>query len=323
MKRLAEDGVPLDRDLIFAGVADEEAGCQYGSMWLADHHPELVRAEYAVGEGGGFNIHVAGKSFFMVQVAEKGVCWVKARVRGQPGHGSLPRPDSAVHKLARGLERLRKRGLSRRMTPVVRDFLDALVAAQPAAVRALLPRLLNQPLAPQLLKLLPDQSVARAIGAMLSNTASPTVLRAGNKTNVIPGLAEVDIDGRVLPGTTTEEFLAELQTVLGSDFELEVINAWNPMVTEPRDSPLLDCIHALMAEREPDSPLVPYLLPGFTDATAFTSLGARWYGFAPVKLPKGMKFADMFHGHNERIPVDGLKWGTETLAQLVVRFAGV
>src|SRR5690606_19986422 len=121
--------------------------------------------------------------------------------------------------------------------------------------------------------------------------ASPTVLRAGSKTNVIPSLAEVEIDGRVLPGTTTVEFLAELQAVLGPEFELEVTNAWDPMVTSPRESSFLDCIHALMAEREPDAPLVPYLMPGFTDATAFTRMGARWYGFAPVKLPKGMKFA--------------------------------
>lgn len=323
IKRFAADKVPFDRDIIFAGVADEEAGCAHGSLWLADHHPELVRSEFALGEGGGFNIHLAGKNFFVVQVAEKGVCWVKARVRGQPGHGSLPRTDSAVHVLAAGIERLRKQGMSRRLTPVVRDFVEALADAQPSAVKALLPKLLNPTIAPHLLKLLPDKSVARAITAMLGNTASPTVLRAGNKTNVIPGLAEVDIDGRVLPGTTTEEFLAELQTVLGPEFELEVINAWNPMVTEPRESSFLDCIYAVMGDREPDAPLVPYLLPGFTDATAFTSLGARWYGFAPVKLPKDLKFADMFHGHNERIPVDGLKWGTETLTELLVRFAGI
>ena len=323
LRRFAEDEVPLDRDIIFAGVADEEAGCRHGSFWLADNHPELVRAEYALGEGGGFNLNLGGKSFFTVQVAEKGVCWVKARVRGQPGHGSLPRPDSSVHKLAQGLERLRKRGLSRRMTPVVKGFIEGLVAAQPAAVRALVPKLLHPSVAPSLLKLLPDPSVARALKAMLSNTASPTVLRAGNKTNVIPGLAEVDIDGRILPGTTTEEFLAELQVVLGPEFELEVTNAWDPMVTEPRDSPFLDCIHEVMARREPDAPVIPYLLPGFTDATAFTSLGARWYGFAPVKLPPDIKFADMFHGHNERIPIDGLEWGTETLAELLVSFAGV
>ncbi|MBK6577882.1 MAG: M20/M25/M40 family metallo-hydrolase [Sandaracinaceae bacterium] len=323
IKRLAQERVPLDRDLIFAGVADEEAGCKHGSFWLADHHPELVRAEFALGEGGGFNMHLGNKNFFVVQVAEKGVCWVKARVRGEPGHGSLPRPDSSVHKLAAGIERLRKKGLSRRVTPVMRDFVLALAEGQPAALKALLPRLLEPGIAPHLLRLLPDQSVARALGAMLGNTASPTVLRAGSKTNVIPSLAEVDIDGRVLPGTTTEEFLAELQAVLGPEFELEVTNAWNPMVTSPRESSFLDCIHAVMADREPDAPLVPYLMPGFTDATAFTSIGARWYGFAPVKLPKGMKFADMFHGHNERIPVDGLRWGTETLTDLLVRFAGV
>jgi acetylornithine deacetylase/succinyl-diaminopimelate desuccinylase-like protein len=156
---------------------------------------------------------------------------------------------------------------------------------------------------------------------MLANTASPTVLRAGSKTNVIPGLAEVEIDGRTLPGQSDEDFLRELQAALGEHFELEVMRSAPPVTTEPVRSPLYESIVAVMGEREPDAGLVPYLLPGFTDAKSFTRLGARWYGFAPVKLPRGMRFADMFHGHDERIPVDGLRWGTEVLFDVVTRFA--
>jgi len=320
--RLAREKVRLERDIIFAGVADEEAGCRYGSLWLVDHHPDLVRAEYALGEGGGFNVFLAGKPFFTVQVAEKGVCWVKARVTGEPGHGSVPRPDSAVVRLAAAVARLGERGLPQHANAVMRDFVAGLAALQPRLVRPLIRALLSPRLAPRVLARLPDQSIARPLLAMLGNTASPTVLRAGDKTNVIPGHAEVEIDGRILPGQTEADFLRELGDVLGPDVDLEVMWSLPPVVTEPRESPLLDAIHATMADHAPGIPVIPYLLPGFTDAKAFTRLGARWYGFAPVKLPPEIRFADLFHGHDERIPVDGLRWGAEVLTDLVVRFAG-
>jgi acetylornithine deacetylase/succinyl-diaminopimelate desuccinylase-like protein len=131
--------------------------------------------------------------------------------------------------------------------------------------------------------------------------------------------AEAEIDGRILPGQTKDDFLRELREVLGADIELEVMHTLPPMVTEPKESSLYSLIHEVMAERAPDAPLVPFALQGFTDAQAFTAIGAKWYGFAPVMLPPTLRFSDMFHGHNERIPVDGLAWGTETLMQVVRR----
>ncbi len=320
LTRLAREGRRPDRDIIFAGVADEEAGCRHGSLWLVDHHADLVRAEYALGEGGGFNIHLGQKSFFTVQVAEKGVCWVKARATGEPGHGSVPRSDSAVVKLASAIARLGKQGLPQHATPVVRDFVAALAKHQPAALRPLIRGLLSPTVAPKVLSRLPNQAVARPLMAMFGNTASPTVLRAGQKTNVIPGFAEAEIDGRILPGQTEADFLRELKAVLGDEIDLEVMWSLPPVVTEPRESPLLDTILGVMGDTEPHAPVVPYLLPGFTDAKAFTRLGTRWYGFAPVKLPKDIRFADLFHGHDERIPVAGLRWGTKVLADIVTRF---
>ncbi|MBM4356587.1 MAG: M20/M25/M40 family metallo-hydrolase [Deltaproteobacteria bacterium] len=319
LTRLAREGIRLERDVIFAGVADEEAGCEFGSGWLCDHHPELVRAEYAMGEGGGFNMQLGGKRFFTVQVAEKGFCWVRARVRGEPGHGSMPRPDSAVYKLAAGIARLAA-GLPAHRTRVVTEFVRGIASAQPAALRPLLGALTSNAVLPRLTKLLPDASVGRALGAMLANTASPTVIRAGAKTNVIPGVAEMEIDGRTLPGQTDAAFLEELATVLGPEFELEVMRSAPPVETEPVASPLYERILEVLAEREPDAVPVPYMIPGFTDAKSFTRLGARWYGFSPVRLPAGMRFADMFHGHDERIPLDGLRWGTEVLTDVVCRF---
>ncbi len=321
LTRLSREKRRLDRDIIFAGVADEEAGCALGSGWLCDHHPELVRAEYAIGEGGGFNLNLGGKRFFTVQVAEKGFCWVRARVRGEPGHGSVPRSDSAIVKLAQGIVRLAG-GLPTHRTRVVGEFLSAIAAAQPAVLQPLLAAVTKTAALPRLLKFLPDPSVARALGAMLSNTASATVVRAGNKTNVIPGLAELEIDGRTLPGQSDADFLRELGDVLGPEFELEVMRSAPPVETEPVSSPLYDRILAVLREREPDAIPIPYMIPGFTDAKSFTRLGARWYGFSPVRLPPDMRFADMFHGHNERIPIDGLRWGTEVLTDVVCGFAG-
>ncbi len=321
--RLAREGIKPKRDLIFAGVADEEAGCRYGSLWLCENHADLVRCEFAIGEGGGFNIQVAGKSFFTVQVAEKGVCWVRARATGEPGHGSMPREDSAVIQLSEAIARLGEQGLPRHSSDPVVEFVGALAAHLPAPMRPLIKMLGNPTLGPAVLNLLPDPSVKRAFRALLGNTASPTILRAGSKTNVIPPVAEAEIDGRILPGQNEEDFIHELRDVLGAHIELEVIHSLPPVVTKPKESSLYTVIHDVMRERAPDAPMVPFILQGFTDAKAFTSLGAKWYGFAPVKLPLALRFADMFHGHNERIPVDGLAWGTETLMEVVRRAIGV
>ncbi len=319
MARLAREGIKPKRDLIFAAVADEEAGCRYGSLWLAQNHPDLVRSEYAIGEVGGFNIQVAGRTFFTVEVAEKGVCWMRARATGDPGHGSMPREDSAVVQLSEAIARLGKEGLPRHASEPVKGFIGALASHLPAPLRPIIKLLANPSIGPAALSLLPDPSLKRAFRALLGNTASPTVLRAGNKINVIPGRAEAEIDGRILPGQTKEDLIREVQAVLGPRIELEVLHSFPPVVTEPKESSLYSTIHEVMSERAPGAPVVPFVVQGFTDATAFTRLGARWYGFAPVRLPPTMRFADMFHGHNERIPVDGLAWGTQTLLDVVRR----
>lgn len=317
--RLAREGLRPKRDLVFAGVADEEAGCRHGSLWLCQNRPELVRSEFAIGEGGGFNIQVAGKSFFTVQVAEKGVCWVRARATGEPGHGSLPRENSAVVRLSEAIARLGTKGLPRHSSEPVEGFIGAIASHLPRSIRPVIKMLASPTFGPAMLHLLPDPSVKRAFRALLGNTASPTVLRAGGKTNVIPGLAEAEIDGRILPGQTQDDFMRELQEVLGAEVELEVLHSMPPVVTEPKESSLYSVIHDVMRERAPEAPVVPFVLQGFTDAKAFTSIGAKWYGFTPVKLPSTLRFADMFHGHNERIPVDGLAWGTQTLMEVVRR----
>ena len=319
MRRLAATRTVLARDVIFAAVADEEAGCDLGSRFLVEQHRSLVEAEYAIGESGGFSLHLGDTTFYPIQVAEKGFCWVRARITGTPGHGSLPRPDSAVTRLGEALTALGSARLPVHPTRPVTEFLDGLRARQPAMIQPLL-RLVSHPeLLSRITRLVPNAAASRQFTALLSNTASATVVRAGAKTNVIPGVAEFEIDGRILPGQTNDDLMRELRAVLGPDVELEIIKSAPPVVTEPVASPLFDSIQRQILQREPDAVVIPYLIPGFTDAKYFSQTGARWYGFSPVKIERdsGIRFADMFHGHDERIPVAGLAWGVEVLDAVV------
>ena len=262
-------------------------------------------------------------TFYPVQVAEKGFCWVRARITGEAGHGSMPRHDSVVTKLGHALATIGTAVLPQHPTKYVADFLDAIRAQQPALVQPLVKLLAHPQLIGRIARLLPGVSVARGFTALLGNTAAATVVRAGAKTNVIPVIAEFEIDGRTLPGQTDEDFLRELRAVLGPDVELEVIKSAPPVVTEPAASPLFDIIQRQVLAREPEAVVVPYMIPGFTDAKYFSQTGARWYGFSPVKLERGsgIRFADMFHGHDERVPVAGLAWGVEVLDAVVREIA--
>jgi acetylornithine deacetylase/succinyl-diaminopimelate desuccinylase-like protein len=319
MRRLATTRATLARDVIFAAVADEELGCTYGSRFLVEEHRAKVEAEYAIGESGGFSLHLGDTTFYPVQVAEKGLCWIRARVTGTPGHGSMPRHDSAVTRLGEALVALGKAHLPVHPTKYVTDFLAALRARQPALIQPFM-RLAARPhLLARVARLVPNASIARSFSALLSNTASANVVRAGSATNVIPGVAEFEIDGRTLPGQTDEDILRELRAVLGPEVELEIMQSFPPTVTEPAASPLYDVIQAVVEAREPGSVVVPYMIPGFTDGKFFTKMGARWYGFTPVKIERdaGIRFADLFHGHDERIPIAGLAWGVEVLDAVV------
>ena len=323
MRRLAR--AHTERDIIFAAVADEEAGCDLGSRFLVEQHRALVEAEYAIGESGGFSLHLGDSTFYPIQIAEKGFCWVRARVVGEPGHGSMPRADSVVTRLGEALARLGNSRLPVHATQQLETFVEAVRARQPALLQPLVKLVARPHLLAQVAGLLPNASVSRSFSALVAYNPAATVVRAGNKTNVIPGVAEFEIDGRTLPGQPDADFLAELRAVLGADVELDIIKSAPPVVTEPVASPVFAAIERAVLAREPDAVVVPYMIPGFTDAKYFTQTGARWYGFSPVKIERGagIRFADMFHGHDERIPIAGLAWGVEVLDAVVSEVARV
>ncbi|HKQ67934.1 MAG TPA: M20/M25/M40 family metallo-hydrolase [Polyangiaceae bacterium] len=324
MGMLARTKVRLARDVIFAAVADEETGSSAGAHFLVSEHPELVRAEYALGEIGGFSMHLMGKVFYPIQVAEKGQVWLKATFQGESGHGSMPRTDSAVVRAAEAIVRLGRARLPFHRAEVVDLFLRELSAALPYPARIVLPRLTSPILGGLLLdRALRDPSLRRTFSTYLSNTASPTVVRAGNKTNVIPGAASFEIDGRTLPGQSDEDFLREVRRHVGEEAAIEVLATQPPVVT-PVDTPMYRCLADVIRAHDPVGIPIPMIIPGFTDAKAWSRLGTKYYGFSPVRFAAedGISFSALYHGKDERIPEAGLAWGLATLYDAVVRFAG-
>jgi len=320
--KLKREKVPLERDVIFAGVADEEAGCELGSKFLVDHHPDLVRAEYALGEAGAFTVHVGGAAIYPIQIAEKGAVWIRMRTHGSAGHGSMPRENNAVVALARAVARLGERPLPQHRTAGVTRYLSALADTQPFPLSLLLRQLRVPAIARYVLGRLPDRGMAGAIAAALSNTAVPTMLAAGASINVIPGMAEVHLDGRILPQQTAADLVAELRAVVGEDVEIEVLSSVPPCESGI-DTPLWDVLVRTLLRHEPAARPVPSLAPGATDAKNWSRLGTQCYGFMPTRFPNdGVTFVELFHGHNERIPVEGLRWGVNVLYDAVREFAG-
>jgi acetylornithine deacetylase/succinyl-diaminopimelate desuccinylase-like protein len=305
-------------------MVDEEAGCDLGSRFLVDHHPELVRAEFALGEAGGFSVRLDGRVLYPIQVAEKGAAWMRLRARGRPGHGSMPRlgprEDNAVGRIGAAVARLASTRLPQHRTAVVDAYLRAIAATQKFPRSLLLRHLHRRAVANLVLGRTPDRGAAAALAAVLSNTATPTVLRAGGKINVVPGVAEAEVDGRFLPGQTAADLVAEVRRVVGDDLEIEVLREMPPVETEPH-SDLWDLMVDALRRADPEGVAIPCCVPGFTDAKSWARLGCRSYGFMPLRFPDdGTRFGDLYHGHDERIPVDGLRWGTSVLYDVVRRF---
>jgi acetylornithine deacetylase/succinyl-diaminopimelate desuccinylase-like protein len=318
---LRRQGLALDRDVVFAAVADEEAGSRKGSLYLVERHPELVRAGFVLTEVGGHTLHVGAARFYPIQVSEKGICWFEIQAEGPPGHGSMPHPHNAVARLARAIVALTSTRLPQHNTAVVAAFVRALAARAPFPQSVLLPRLLNRALSGPLLNRLearnPEQALS--LNAMLRNTASPTMLAAGKKINVLPSAATVQVDGRTIPGQSLDGFLAEIRAVVGDDVRLSVLDD-HPGTTFDSKTELFTAIARVLERHDPGAIPVPYMIPGFTDAFAYQKLGATCYGFVPVQLEPGLSFTRLYHGHDERIPVKGFGWGVRVLYELVRDF---
>ncbi|MEJ8647090.1 M20/M25/M40 family metallo-hydrolase [Streptomyces sp. MS1.AVA.3] len=295
------------RDIVLAFLADEEAGGTYGARYLVDHHPHLFEGvTEAISEVGGFSFTVNEQvRLYLIETAQKGMHWMKLTVDGNAGHGSMIHRDNAITELSEAVGRLGRHEFPVRVTKTLRSFLDQLGDAlgtelDPENMDATLAKL---------------GGIAKLIGASLKNTANPTQLGAGYKVNVIPGQATAHVDGRFLPGHE-EEFLADLDRILGPRVKREDVHADKALETT-FDGALVDAMQSALQAEDPIARAVPYMLSAGTDAKSFDDLGIRGFGFAPLKLPPELDFAGMFHGVDERVPVDGLKFGVRVLDRFI------
>ncbi|MBI4209341.1 MAG: M20/M25/M40 family metallo-hydrolase [Deltaproteobacteria bacterium] len=313
--QLKRSGAKLKRDVILAAVADEEAGMDWGMKWICENRPELVRAEYALNEVGGFSITMGKRRIYTLQVAEKGVAWLKMRAKGKPGHGSMPHEENAVARLARAIDKIDRNPLPLHVTAPVRSFIKDMSRFLPFPLSILIHGLLKPATSEVIRRWLPAERKKFFLAA-LHNTATPTMLEAGSKINVIPSKAEAYLDGRTLPGTTHSQFLQELKKIVGDGIEFEVIRQ-GPPLTFSSSGPFVDLVTRMIQKYDPQGTLVPYLTVGYTDAKPLSEIGVTTYGFMPMKLPPDLVFSDLYHGHNERIPVDSFLWGVHLFYDLV------
>jgi acetylornithine deacetylase/succinyl-diaminopimelate desuccinylase-like protein len=296
-------GIRPERDLVLAFTADEEAGSDHGARFLVEHHPELFEGcTEAIGEVGGFSYTVNDDlRLYLIQTAEKGLDWLRLHARGRPGHGSMVHDDNAVTALAEAVARVGRHRFPVVITPTVRIFLEQVsellgIEFDPADPETAIAKL---------------GPIANIVGATIRNTANPTRLAAGYKDNVIPGRASATIDCRSLPNQS-ELLLEQLREVIGPEIEVEYIHR-QPALETGFDGELVDAMAAALRAEDPGARAVPYMLSGGTDAKAFHTLGIRCFGFAPLKLPAELNFSALFHGIDERVPVEGLQFGVRVL----------
>jgi acetylornithine deacetylase/succinyl-diaminopimelate desuccinylase-like protein len=307
-------GIRLKRDVIFMANADEETGGAFGAKWMVDNHPDLIRAEYGLNEGGGETTIIEGKPFISCQTGEKGNSRFVIRTRGMPGHASQPHRDNSILHLADALLLLGNAHLPMHVTATSRAYVEGIAQHLGPKGEAWLGLLDPSTFWTTLEGLPVDYGTQRQLIAMFHNTAVPTILKAGSKTNVIPSVAEAQIDSRKLPGITNESFLQELRVVLPGSVEIEFQGDMPGIEANPA-SPLFDKIRQVMARHVPGCVVLPYLVVGGTDARHQTKLGTQVYGFCPSNADRSE--GDRVHAHNERLHVNDLLFGVKAMYDIV------
>ena len=315
--RAQAEGVRPPGDLVLCVLADEEHGGDFGARFLVEQHPELFDGiRYALGEFGGFSQELGGRRFYPIQVAEKQICWLRATVRGAGGHGAMINRGGATARLARLLGDLDRGRLPVHVTPVVRRSLETMAEALPRAQATVLRSLLRPRLTDAALRLVGPH--ARLLEPQLRNTVNATIIRGGEKINVVPSEIHVELDGRSLPGHGPDALVSELRALVGDDIELELVRH-DPGPAAP-DLGLFDTLAGVLRELDPQGIPVPLLQVGVTDARFFSRLGIQTYGFLPMRLPPGFAFAPLIHAADERIPVEALEFGAEAVWRAIARF---
>jgi acetylornithine deacetylase/succinyl-diaminopimelate desuccinylase-like protein len=313
VRDLARTGAKPARTTTFAFFADEEAGGRFGSQWVVDHHPDWFDgATEAISEVGGYSITVPSRHTgsptraYLLQTAEKGMLWLRLHARGRAGHGSVPNDTNAIVRLAEALTRIDAHPWPREIIPSVRDLLDGLSEITGT-------RYADDDL-DALLALLGGGAQGFVLGS-LRDTVNPTMLAGGYKHNVVPQAASAALDGRFLPGHE-DALLAKVRELAGEHVDIEVVHRAIALES-PGSGPLVDAMTLALLDHDPDSTVLPYCLSGGTDNKALSGLGITGYGFAPLRLPPDLDFGPMFHGVDERVPVESLEFGARVLRRFL------
>jgi len=300
---LAREGFKPPGDLVFVATADEEVGKAFGLQWLCEHHPDAVRVDYAVNEGAGERVRLGGETYYLCASAEKMSAPFRLRVRGRSGHASMPGiADNALVKAAGLIEALAAYRPEPQIGPEVAGFLEAVLGEQPQPGEVLERLRGIDPLAVELIE------------PLLAFTLSPTMISASERQNVIPGICEVVVDRRLLPGQTPEDVEPIVRRMLGEgNYELETIERWGG-TRSPLDTPLWSAIESWVEDAEPGAKLAPFCCAGFTDSHWLRdAFGTVAYGFFPMKVMEPELAARLIHSANERVHVDDLGLGVEFL----------
>ncbi|MFQ5612454.1 MAG: M20/M25/M40 family metallo-hydrolase [Anaerolineae bacterium] len=317
--RARAEGRSLPGDVVLAVLSDEETGGALGARFLVEEHPHLFEGvRYALGEVGGFSLHLGGRRFYPIQVAEKIMSAWQTTLRGPGGHGSQPLRGGAMARLGRILTRLEEQPLPLHVTPVVRQMIETMAPAVPGPTRTLLNQLLDPATADGAIHELGP--VGGFFESMLRNVVNPTIVRGGHKINVIPSEIRLQLDTRLLPGYTADDMMAEVRQVVGEDLEYESV-MYDPHPVEI-DMGLFETLAGVLRQADPEGVPLPFLMPAGTDGRLFARLGIQPYGFLPMKLPPEINLLQAIHAADERIPVEALDFGTEAIYQVLQRIGG-
>lgn len=299
----ARHGFRPERTMVIVFFGDEEAGGIFGSRWMAEKHPEIFSGcSEAVSEVGGFSLTLdSGKRIYLIETAEKGIEWMKLTAQGTAGHGSMVNRENAVTRLADAVSRIGNYKWPQRITKTNEVFLRKIA------------ELTGKSYDPNNLTPILDEvgSISRMMGATLSNTANPSMLEGGYKANVIPQTASAVVDGRTLPGYE-QELLDTVKQLAGEHVKVESLVSDIPLEVD-FSGPLVEKMIAAIKAEDPEGIPVPYVMSGGTDNKALAKLGLAGYGFSPLKLPPDLDFLALFHGVDERVPIDSLKFGARSL----------
>ncbi len=301
-------GAVPERPMVLCFTADEEAGGHKGAEYLVNEHSDLLAdCTEAIGEVGGWSATVRGQRVYLIEAAEKGMAWMRLTAKGNAGHGSMRHPDNAVTELAAAVARIGRHEWPVRLTPSMQVLLSAIgeiagVEATPENAEALIEEF---------------GSAARMLGAVIRHSTNPTMLSAGYKVNVVPGEATAHVDGRFLPGFE-DEFFDTLSELVGENISLDWVSKQAALETT-FDGDLVDAITASILDEDPGARVAPYLMSGGTDAKHWRKLGIRSFGFAPLRLPAELDFTALFHGVDERVPVDALEFGARVFDRFLDR----